>query len=1447
MNNLCVCLIINNDIYKDLAILKNILIKIKNCIVFDFSDNKYSNNIEILDEYTKIFDTWKNYEYNMNIIFNNEFMFDFIWIYNINDIIINFENIDLLNLNINNDVYYLKYYKNNMTISDVFMDEYWKESIFNVKYLKNWCINGKYFLKYISKNTKYIYKKIYGDYYIYNTNDININEKILIINTEMYSLGEFLYDKKDYINSLKYFLKYIEICDNNEEKYSSYIRLGDIYVQLNKNFDEIYNMYLNAYKLLEYRGEALHRICCLCRKYNKYDIAYEYSKKGTNLKYPENDLLFINKYIYDLGFWDELGISSYYIKEYQESYDCYLKIEYKSKEINFNQNNIYYNENIKRILANKIFTYEVLKTKNIKIGFYIGHIINGNIINYVNILISRYNYADIFIVDTMNNISHIECNKINKNIMINMLNDNYLDILFHICDCGLLCYDDTNNNINKYTKHFLLIDNFDDYFKFLFCDNSIKAYLNEKNILIYMFKKLNGFISPHNKYLLEKYNINNIYNFDIYADYYKINKKINFNNNFYDISNEIILKYPNNIKNLFEKTDKYLNCMKQYIYDDIFNIFNIHNNLQFFNSNKIKNINEFSEELLQLISNHFSIYNENITKQNINISEILDILNNHNMNNKYDKEQIFLLLRDHIKLNIFNDENEKKNLEKIKDELIINFKDKYLIYPKNIIDNIKKYKSKKKILFTITTCKRFDLFEKTMNSFLNCCLDINLIHDWICIDDNSLSEDRFKMEQLYPFFTFIWKDNYQKGHIYSMNMIHDLICSHNYDYLVHLEDDFHFFEKRDYLSESIKILEYDTTLGQVLFNKNYLEIEPYKLDIIGGTYKTIDNKLRYIEHLYDVNKKCSALNQYYYPHFSFRPSVHRCSTWKDIGIFYNTNFFEYAYALEYIEKKYKSAFIDTFCCIHIGKKTWESGLNAYNMNNVNQFVFDIDKFNICIIKTDNESWKIFKTKMRNTLSFVRYYNSHIECISDILIKCQDEKNKFSKFLIMEDIAQFDFNIEKKINRIMNKILDINGLIIAGHNNAILEVLNEPILFKIDDITKYDFHKISYICDYNIIKNIKETHNITNDNVYELFMKYDDIYIIDNPIITYKKNEYIFMKNFDSYSYDNGYIDAKQHTLNDMINICNNNYLCVGFNTLGFYKYIIKPKDEFIKLSNTDGLYINKDKWIHNDDNAYILKNNIEKIKNKNNDIIKNNLTFTVTTCKRWDYFRYAMDNFIIKCQDIEIFDRWICIDDNSSNEDKQNMLKRYPFFKFIWKTNDQKGHAKSMNILWDIIETKYLFHFEDDWLMFNEFKIHNFFQYMKNNCDQLIFVKQIGEHTPKLCEIDDYNIHDKICNPIHYMKPNDNLKYDAHNNFRNHDKHKNKKYLKNQYWWWPGFSLNPSLLDFHKISQNVGEFINNDKIFEYDYAVRCYINDIKINIVNFNVSHIGIISSYTLQ
>jgi glycosyltransferase involved in cell wall biosynthesis len=94
------------------------------------------------------------------------------------------------------------------------------------------------------------------------------------------------------------------------------------------------------------------------------------------------------------------------------------------------------------------------------------------------------------------------------------------------------------------------------------------------------------------------------------------------------------------------------------------------------------------------------------------------------------------------------------------------------------------------------------------------------------------------------------------------------------------------------------------------------------------------------------------------------------------------------------------------------------------------------------------------------------------------------------------------------------------------------------------------------------------------------------------------------------------------------------------------------------------------------------------------------VTLTVTTCKRLPLFVRTIHSFLNACTDLERIGRWLCVDDNSSPDDRREMERLFPFFEFIWKTPDQRGHGRSMNLLLDALRSPFWLHLEDDWQFF---------------------------------------------------------------------------------------------------------------------------------------------------
>ena len=238
------------------------------------------------------------------------------------------------------------------------------------------------------------------------------------------------------------------------------------------------------------------------------------------------------------------------------------------------------------------------------------------------------------------------------------------------------------------------------------------------------------------------------------------------------------------------------------------------------------------------------------------------------------------------------------------------------------------------IMLTVTTCKRLDLFMKTMNSILRLWTDVDKIDYFYCVDDNSSAEDRLIMQQQYPFFNYYMKTPQEKGHRESMNLIWSKLDELKPTYWIHLEDDWLYFKKEAYVSRAIEVLTKYESMGvhQVVFNKNY-GLAFCDLDRVGGIRL---DKGTILHEKRDglVGKNCG-----YWPHYSLQPSMTRTKTILELGNYNSPNkFFERDYADRYFASGYMTTFFDSIYSIHIGKQHWETeGLNAYALNEIPQF------------------------------------------------------------------------------------------------------------------------------------------------------------------------------------------------------------------------------------------------------------------------------------------------------------------------------------------------------------------------------------------------------------------------------------------------------------------------------------------------------------------------------
>lgn len=238
----------------------------------------------------------------------------------------------------------------------------------------------------------------------------------------------------------------------------------------------------------------------------------------------------------------------------------------------------------------------------------------------------------------------------------------------------------------------------------------------------------------------------------------------------------------------------------------------------------------------------------------------------------------------------------------------------------------------------MTSCRRYDLFKQTVNSIMNhwSDSDLKIIDYWFCVDDNSSKIDRQQMTQKYPWIDFYMKKENEKGHIESMNIIWNKLNTLRPEYWIHIEDDFLFHDKMDYITSSIEafstLKKYN--VKQILFNRNYGEtIEDCKI----SGHLNIDSD--FVLHDHKIVDNITYPNCHYWKHYSFRPSITCVDAILDIGDFSSTDvFFEGAYAEKWNQKGYKSAFFNKITNRHIGRLTRQRDIkNAYELNDVAQF------------------------------------------------------------------------------------------------------------------------------------------------------------------------------------------------------------------------------------------------------------------------------------------------------------------------------------------------------------------------------------------------------------------------------------------------------------------------------------------------------------------------------
>jgi hypothetical protein len=265
-------------------------------------------------------------------------------------------------------------YINNKNVNAFYLTQVWLSGIsttryFNIRCIKNYC-NWKY------------YEPVHEYIAIKDEKGNNINsEPLKLENIILFqdrnldggkSLSRFSRDKEillkhheknptnertifylaqtysclsEYENSIEWYKKRTEMKGYNEEIFYSYYSIGNCMQSLNKDLYEIVPYYLKAFNFIK-RIEPLVKLSKLFRlKLNDTNIAYMFIKMACQLPYTDC-MLFVDDYMYKYERWHELGICSYYVKDYISGKEACLKALSFKPDSEIDKNNLkFYQDN----------------------------------------------------------------------------------------------------------------------------------------------------------------------------------------------------------------------------------------------------------------------------------------------------------------------------------------------------------------------------------------------------------------------------------------------------------------------------------------------------------------------------------------------------------------------------------------------------------------------------------------------------------------------------------------------------------------------------------------------------------------------------------------------------------------------------------------------------------------------------------------------------------------------------------------------------------------------------------------------------------------------------------------------------------------------------------------------------------------------------------------------
>jgi len=133
----------------------------------------------------------------------------------------------------------------------------------------------------------------------------------------------------------------------DEENFMAHYRLAQVNESLNC-WDRALANYLEAFSLRHCRAEPLVRLAEHYYKTGELALCFLFSQRAAQIPYPAQDVLFIDKELYTYTRYDLLGISAWYMGEYELGKEAIIKaLEAHPEATHLHTNFVFYNDRVK--------------------------------------------------------------------------------------------------------------------------------------------------------------------------------------------------------------------------------------------------------------------------------------------------------------------------------------------------------------------------------------------------------------------------------------------------------------------------------------------------------------------------------------------------------------------------------------------------------------------------------------------------------------------------------------------------------------------------------------------------------------------------------------------------------------------------------------------------------------------------------------------------------------------------------------------------------------------------------------------------------------------------------------------------------------------------------------------------------------------------------------------